>query len=30
VAVERGGFSETIKKELERYRNFFEGGTDAT
>lgn len=29
VAVERGGFSETIKKELERYRNFFEGGTDA-
>ncbi|MCM2358124.1 MAG: DUF448 domain-containing protein [Geobacteraceae bacterium] len=30
VAVERGGFSETIRKELERYRNFFEGGTDAT
>ncbi|HEY6874090.1 MAG TPA: DUF448 domain-containing protein [Geobacteraceae bacterium] len=30
VAVECGGFSETIKKELERYRNFFEGGTDAT
>jgi predicted RNA-binding protein YlxR (DUF448 family) len=30
VAVERGGFSETIRKELARYRNFFEGGTQAT
>ena len=30
VAVERGGFSETLRKELERYRNFFQGGTDAT
>ena len=30
AAVERGGFSESILKELERYRNFFEGGTDAT
>jgi predicted RNA-binding protein YlxR (DUF448 family) len=30
VAVERGGFSETLQKELERYRNFFQGGTDAT
>ena len=26
VAVERGGFSETLQKELERYRNFFQGG----
>ena len=30
VAVERGGFSESILKEFERYRNFFEGGTGAT
>ena len=30
VAIERGGFGETLKKELERYRNFFQGGTDAT
>jgi len=30
VAVESGGFSNVLKKELERYRNFFEGGTEAT
>jgi len=30
VAVEPGGFAEVIKKELARYRNFFQGGTDAT
>ena len=30
AVVEKGGFSETIKKEMERYRNFFEGGINAT
>ncbi len=29
VAIEPGGFSETIKKELDRYRNFFEGGVQS-
>ncbi len=30
AVVERGGFSESLKKEMEKYRNFFEGGTHAT
>lgn len=30
VAVEQGGFSEALKHEMEKYRNFFEGGTHAT
>lgn len=29
VAIEPGGFSDTIKKELDRYRNFFEGGVQS-
>jgi predicted RNA-binding protein YlxR (DUF448 family)/ribosomal protein L30E len=29
VAIEQGGFSETIRKELDRYRNFFEGGVQS-
>jgi predicted RNA-binding protein YlxR (DUF448 family) len=29
VAIEAGGFSETIKRELDRYRNFFEGGVQS-
>lgn len=27
AAIEKGGFAETVVKELEKYRNFFEGGT---
>jgi uncharacterized protein len=30
LVVEQGGFSDALKKEMEKYRNFFEGGTDAT
>jgi predicted RNA-binding protein YlxR (DUF448 family)/ribosomal protein L30E len=30
VVVERGGFSEALKNEMVKYRNFFEGGTHAT
>jgi uncharacterized protein len=30
LVVEQGGFSDALHKELEKYRNFFEGGTDAT
>ena len=30
VVVEQGGFSEALKNEMEKYRNFFEGGTHAT
>jgi uncharacterized protein len=30
LVVEQGGFSEALKREMEKYRNFFEGGTDAT
>ncbi len=29
VVVERGGFSEALKNEMENYRIFFEGGTHA-
>jgi uncharacterized protein len=28
VAVEQGGFSEAIMSEMDRYRNFFEGGAE--
>ena len=30
VVIERGGFSDALKIEMEKYRNFFEGGTHAT
>jgi len=30
VVVELGGFSEALKNEMNKYRNFFEGGTHAT
>lgn len=30
VVVERGGFSKALSNEMEKYRNFFEGGTRAT
>jgi predicted RNA-binding protein YlxR (DUF448 family) len=29
VAVEQGGFSESIMREFEKYRNFFEGGVQS-
>lgn len=29
AAIEQSGFIETVTKEIARYRNFFEGGTDA-
>ncbi|HEY6837527.1 MAG TPA: DUF448 domain-containing protein [Geobacteraceae bacterium] len=29
VAVEQGGFSETILREFDKYRNFFEGGVQS-
>jgi predicted RNA-binding protein YlxR (DUF448 family)/ribosomal protein L30E len=30
LVVEQGGFSVALKNEMEKYRNFFEGGTHAT
>jgi ribosomal protein L7Ae-like RNA K-turn-binding protein len=30
VVVEQGGFSRALGNEMEKYRIFFEGGTDAT
>jgi len=29
AAIEQSGFIETVTKEIAKYRNFFEGGTDA-
>jgi hypothetical protein len=29
AAIEKSGFIETVTREIARYRNFFEGGTDA-
>jgi uncharacterized protein len=29
AAIEQSGFIETVTREIARYRNFFEGGTDA-
>jgi ribosomal protein L7Ae-like RNA K-turn-binding protein len=29
AAIQQSGFIETIKRELERYRNFFEGGAQS-
>jgi predicted RNA-binding protein YlxR (DUF448 family) len=29
AAIEQGGFIETVTREIAKYRNFFEGGTDA-
>jgi len=28
VAIEKSGFIKTVDREIEKYRNFFEGGTD--
>jgi predicted RNA-binding protein YlxR (DUF448 family)/ribosomal protein L30E len=30
LVIEQGGFSEALRIEMEKYRNFFEGGTHAT
>jgi ribosomal protein L7Ae-like RNA K-turn-binding protein len=30
LVVEQGGFSDALRNEMEKYRNFFEGGTHAT
>ena len=29
AAIEQSGFIETVTREFAKYRNFFEGGTDA-